>query len=328
MEELKESTIFITGGTGLIGSNIVKAILKMNKDKQAHNKIVLLVKDIKKAKKLFENLNDIEYIEGNILEYSPSKIKIDYIIHGASPTKSKYFINNPVETMDVAILGSKNILEQARISKVKSMVYLSSMEAYGTLKNNDTTEEQLGYIDISCVRSSYSEGKRVCELYCKSYCEEYELPIKIARLAQTFGGEISLDETRVYKYFCDCIINHEDIILKSNGKTKVNFCNINDCVNAIFKILLCGNNGETYNVVADKTNMTIYDIAKWLTDEYGEEKQKIVIDVPKEANEFAPENEMILSNNKLKALGWKPQHTLKETYAELLAYLRKEYEKK
>ena len=150
-----------------------------------------------KAIRMFGDDKKIKYIEGTVETYQPKTMKIDYIIHGASPTKSKYFIEKPVETMDSAIIGTKNILEQARISNIKSMIYLSSMEMYGTMNKLNVSEENIGYIDPLNVRSSYSEGKRTCELYCFSYWSEYNIPIKIARIAQTFGAGISKYENRV-----------------------------------------------------------------------------------------------------------------------------------
>ena len=101
---LKNKYIFITGSTGLICSMIVKALINIDCN------LILLVRDIKKAKEMFGNANKIQYIEGNVETYKPFYMKIDYVIHGASPTKSAFFVRNPVETLDVSILGTRNIL--------------------------------------------------------------------------------------------------------------------------------------------------------------------------------------------------------------------------
>ena len=78
------------------------------------------------------------------------------------------------------------------------MIYLSSMEMYGTMKDENVTEDKIGKIEILNTRSSYSEGKRIAELYCYSYFSEYNVPVKMCRLAQTFGPGISKNETRVF----------------------------------------------------------------------------------------------------------------------------------
>lgn len=325
-KNLKNKVMFVTGSTGLIGSILVKAIVLKNKQENLNIKLILLVRNKEKAEEIFGTNKNIEYIISDIEKYEPKNINIDYIIHAASSTKSKYFINNPVQTLDTAILGTRNILEQARISKVESIIYLSSMEMYGTLNSENVTEDLLGYINPLNVRSSYSEGKRICELYCYSYYKEYNVPIKIGRLAQTFGAGISKNENRVYKVFADAILNNEDIVLKSLGTTIINYTYTTDTILGILYILLNGKSGEAYNIVGEKTNMTILDSAKWLAKQFTNDASKVKVDIPKQNAGFAPDNNMILSNEKIKKLGWKSKYDLKEGYTRLLEYLKEERE--
>ena len=86
--------------------------------------------------------------------------------------------------------------------------------------------------------------------------------------------------------------------------------------------MLNGKNGEAYNLVSEKTDMTIFDSAKWLAEKYGENKVNVIIEKANENNGFAPDNKMILSNEKLKELGWKPKYNLKQGYERLLNYMR------
>ena len=325
--KLKNKRILITGATGLICSIIVKTLSRKNDIDNFNINMYLLVRDIKKAKKIFENKEYIHYIETNIEEFNIEELNVDYIIHGASPTKSKYFIEKPVETLNTILNGTKNILQVAKQSKIESMIYLSSMEMYGTIDDNNVTEDMLGYINPLDTRSSYSEGKRTSELYCFSYYKEYNIPVKIARIAQTFGAGISSDESRVYKMFADAVLDKKDIILKSNGSTIINYNYTTDAVIGIIYILLNGKSGEAYNLVGEKTNMTILDSAKWLAKEFGNNKIDVKIQIPEEQSGFAPNNKMILSNQKLKELGWKSQYNIKQGYERLLKYLEEERKK-
>lgn len=323
-ERLNNKTIFITGATGLIGSIIVKAILLKNEIDNANIKMILLVRDIEEAQLKFGNNEKIKYIASSIEKYMPKDLNIDYIIHGASPTKSKFFIEKPVETNDIAIIGTKNILEQAKLSKVKSMVYLSSMEMYGVMDSENVTEDMQGYIDPLNERSSYSQGKRTCELYNYCYFKEYNVPTKIARIAQTFGAGISENENRVYKIFADSILDKKEIVLKSDGSTIINFSYTTDTVIGLFCILLNGNAGEAYNIVSEKTKMTILDSANWLAQTYGEGKVNVRIEIPDSNTGLAPNNKMVLSNEKLKKIGWYPKYDIKEGYNRLLMYMKEE----
>ena len=320
--KIDNHSFFITGATGLIGSLIVKSFIWRNANNNANIKMLLLVRDKKSAIDMLGSGNNIEYIESSIenLNYN---INADYIIHGASPTKSKFFTQNPVETLDISILGTKNVLEIAKNNSVKSMVYLSSMEMYGTMKDENVTEDKIGKIDILNTRSSYSEGKRIAELYCYSYFSEYNVPVKMCRIAQTFGPGISKNETRVFKYFADCIINKKDIILKSTGETIINYSYTTDTILGILCILINGKNGESYNIVGEKTNMTILESAEWLLKEFENKNNRIICEC-NQKNDFAPDNKMILSNQKIKTLGWKSKISLKEGYKRLIKYIKEE----
>ena len=324
--KIDNHTFIITGGTGLIGSIIVKAFCLRNELYNSNIQMYLPVLNEERAKEMFGKSNYLHYIKTSIEEFD-TEIKSDYIIHGASPTKSKFFIENPVETINTIVLGTKNILELAKKTQIKSMIVLSSMEVYGKLQSNKTTEEQLGYIDILNARSSYSEGKRMAELYSYSYFKEYNVPVKIARIAQTFGAGISPNENRVYKTFLDSILKGEDITIKSTGKTKINYSYTTDTVLALLYILIKGTSGEAYNVVGPETNMTILDSAEWLINNFGNKGTKVVVEIPVENQGFAPENEMILSNEKLLKLGWKPKYDLKQGYIRLLEYMKEEAKK-
>lgn len=315
--------IFITGGTGLIGSTIIKVLSKVRETLNLDFKLILLVRNIDKAKKLFNDSSFIEYVIGD-LENFKYEYHIDYVIHAASPTKSKFFVTYPIETLNSAIYGTKNILELASKNNISSMVYLSSMEAYGLMNDDYVSENKLGYINLQDARSCYPEGKRVSEFLCSLYAYQKEVPVKIARLAMTFGAGIAKEENRVYKQFADSVIQKKDIVLKSSGLTQINFVYLADAVEAIFIILLNGNNNEVYNVVSDPTNMTIKESAEWLIKKYAP-NCNVVFDDLTANHGLAPDNNMILINEKLKSLGWFPKIDIKNGYDRLIQYLKETF---
>ena len=133
--KLKDKTVFITGTTGLIGQNLVNSLLYANIKKNLNIKIIGLVRDLNKAKSLFSaQLRDakgLEFVEGDVRSFSYPNSSIDYIIHGASITASKQMLDNPNEVISINIDGTNNLINLAREKKVKSFLYLSSMEVYG-----------------------------------------------------------------------------------------------------------------------------------------------------------------------------------------------------
>ena len=322
-KNIRQSSVLITGGTGHIGSITAKAFISANYSFGLDNKITILVRDFNKAQNIFEGFKDINFIAGDITENFSSG-HFDYIIHTASPTASKCFMTNPVEVMDSNYTGTKNILELAKNSCSKSVVCLSSMEVFGVVGQSDKrlTEKELGYIDITNIRSCYSESKRALELLCKCYFEEYKIPVKIARLAQTFGAGVLSSESRVFAQFARRAVNGEDIVLHTAGCSVGNYCYTRDAIKAIITILTDGQNGEAYTVVNEKSTMTIKEMAKLVADNFSGGKSEIVFDIP-EGNKYgyAPDTKMRLSSQKLKELGWEPEVDIIEMYSRMIPYL-------
>lgn len=310
MNNFKNSKILITGATGLIGSALVKTILR-----EENVKVVALVRNAEKAERVFTDCKseNLEIMVSDICDLKPENIGVDYIIHAASQTSSKAFVNTPVETINTAIKGTSNILEFARVNEVKSLVYLSSMEVYGA----PTTDEKISEsyptnLDTMSVRSSYPESKRMCENLCTSYFSEYGVPVKVVRLTQTFGEGVDYNDGRVFAEFARCAIENKDIVLKTKGETKKNYLYVYDAVSAIITVLFNGENGNAYNAANEETYCSIYEMAQMVAEKCGNKSIKVVIEEKDDILKFgyAPTLKMNLSTEKLKNLGWKPKKDL------------------
>ena len=329
LDELKNRTILVTGATGLIGSQIVKALLCCNRIKKANIKVLALVRNEQKVKDAYGelvNADNLKFVYGDITEKQNIEDDIDYIIHGASVTASKFFVDHPVETIQISHRGIENMLELAKEKKVKGMVYMSSMEAFGiTDPTLDRVEEKdLGYIDIHNVRSCYSEGKRMCECMCACYASEYGVPVKIARLAQTFGAGILYSENRVFAQFAKSAMNKTDIVLHTAGKSVGNYTYTRDAVMAMLILLVKGNSGEAYTIANEESNITIGNMAKMVANEIANGEINVVFDIPEDAKTYgyAPDVKMKLSSKKMQALGWKPEIGLKDSYLRMMESMK------
>lgn len=317
----KNNKILITGSTGLIGSILAKSFLFANKKYSLNNKIFGLARNIEKAKIIFnEYLNDnlFEIVE-NEIEF-PIEIKndIDYIFHTACVTTSKEMITKPVELIKASVIGTLNILNFAKEHNTKSVIYLSSMEVYGVVEKNDKklTENELGKLDLTSVRSCYPESKRMNENLCKCYSEEYGVNVCIARLTQTFGAGASINDNRIFAYIAKCVINGEDIVLKSSGKSTHDYCYTTDAISAILLLAKKGVAGETYNIANEKTNASILNMAKLVANNFN---KNIKIKVEKTDNEMYSKDSIIkLNTTKMKKLGWKPKVNLIQMYDRLI----------
>lgn len=313
------SKFLVTGASGLIGSLCVKALANCE-----NIYIIGAARNPQKIESIFgDKKENVEFIYQDISEPLPEYIECDYIIHTANSTTSKYFMSNPVEVIESIYLGTKRILDYAVNHKVKGIVYLSSMEVFGRIDlHNRIGEKQIGYLDIQDIRSCYSEGKRMAELLCKSYAVEYNIPVKIARLAQTFGAGVMKNENRVFAQFARSAIRGENIILHTSGNSMGNYCYTTDVIRAIMLLLKKGENGDVYTVVNEETTRKIVDMAQMVANEFSGGKSRVVFDIP-EGNEYgyAPDTQMRLSAEKIKKIGWEPEISLKEMYRRMIPYL-------
>lgn len=330
---LKDASFFVTGATGLVGSLLVKTLLEAGKALGGTLKVYALARNEEKARSVLGKYADsdaLQLVIGDVRQEIELHEPVDYVIHTASVTTSKYMVSNPVDTLMTAVLGTENVLQLAKKHGVKGAVYLSSMEVYGQTKSeeNPVTEEKLGYVDVLKARSSYPEGKRACECLCAAYAMQYGLPVKIARLAQTFGAGVSRSEGRVFAQFAKSCLNGEDIVLHTTGRSMGNYCYTADVISALLILLCKGENGKAYNVVNENTAMQICQMAQLVSDTLTNGQTKIVFDIPEDALTYgyAPDVTMRLSGAAMRELGWNAKTDLPEMFIRMCESWREEEE--
>lgn len=321
--KLQNKTILITGSTGLIGSTIIKALLYVNEIRKLNLCILALVRSIEKAERLLgkEN-NTLRFILGSVEKLPKIGEPIDYIIHGASPTASLFFVNHPVETIQIATIGTMSLLQLAHEKKVDSFVYLSSMEVYGAPQEDTLIPESQGCtLDSMAVRSCYPIAKRLCENLCASYAQEYGVPAKVVRLAQTFGPGVERDDKRVFAEFARNAINKTNIVLQTAGTSKREYLYTADAVTAILTVLLHGKTGEAYNAGNPETYCSISEMAQLVAEQIAENQVSVCYEdsLNQSNTQFSPTHHFYLDVSKLKNIGWQPTRGLKEMYERMIA---------
>lgn len=323
-ELLQGKTILITGATGLIGSSLVKYLTSLHEGVDNPVQVIGLVRNLKKAETIFKGIQNIRFVVCDVLETISIEEPIDFIVHAASQTSSKSFINSPVETIKVAVQGTINMLEFARINKVSSFVYLSTMEVYGApITDEKINEAYHTNLDTMAVRSSYPESKRLCESICTAYYTEYGVPSKVVRLTQTFGPGVSYRDGRVFAEFARCVIEEKDIVLHTKGETKRNYLYSTDAAEAILTVMLHGESGQAYNAANEGTYCSIAQMAQMVADVCAKGKIKVRFELgdSKEYG-YAPVLKMNLDTSKIQSLGWKPEYGLEEMFLNLIEDLR------
>lgn len=313
---LINSKVLITGATGLIGSMMMKILHAADKKYSLGLRLIGQIRSKEKAKLIYGDIyEDLTFVRELNSSY-------DYIIHTVSPTTSKFFVNNPVETIHVSIGSTMEVLDLAKKCRT-SIVYLSSMEQYGIPYENGQvmTEDKIGVINHLNIRSSYSESKRLCECLCVSYALEYGVDAKIVRLAQTFGAGVPLTDNRMPMQFARAAVTGENIVLHTEGKSVSNFVYLTDAISGILTVLEKGEKGQAYNICNDKETRTVREIANLVASKVSNGKIQVQVDI-KENMGYAPDVAMYLDSSKLCSLGWKSEVSMTEAYRRLVEYLK------
>lgn len=319
-DDLQDSVFLITGTTGLIGSLLVHCLLALHKN--IH--IIAPVRNKNKAQNILGDSPYVTVIECDLLKFDYSSLgNVDYIIHCAAPTQSKFYTENAVETINTIYRVSDLLLKYAMQTGIRSFVFLSSLEVYGSELNNDiVVEDKQGYWNPLDIRSSYPLAKRVVENLCCAYSHEYKVPVKIARLTQTTGAGISTEDNRVIVQFTRLAAEGKDILLHTSGDSARPYCYTIDAITAILYILLKGENGEAYNVANEDTYISAKDLAEYVRDHFNSQIN-ILIKLDNYTS-YAPPSKLRLSAKKLCALGWRPLYDLQSIFDRLMKYLKEE----
>lgn len=328
----KGKTIFVTGATGLIGFNLISALTYAHLYKDIPMKILALVRNKEAAVIRFHEILEagapLEFFIGDLNHIPEIDAHVDYIVHGGSPTASKFFAEHPVETITENLTGALHLLDLAKKNQSESFLFLSSMEVYGGIHQHEKVDEHhASFIDTMVPRSSYPEVKRMVESLCASYVEEYHVHAKVIRLTQTFGAGVRKEDNRVFAQFARSAMNHEDIVMFTHGGTERMYLYTADAVTAILTVLLLGRDGEAYNAANDQAYCSIKEMAETVAhlplicDKFNGPVSVVVDESKNDAKMYPPELYMDLDISKLKGLGWKANYGLVDMFTRMIEML-------
>lgn len=329
-EQFDGKTVLISGATGMIPSYMVMTLLYLNKFRDNFTcKIIALIRSMEKAQRLFGELISepaLQLMKVDICNPILLECNIDYIIHAASPASPQFFTKCPVDTVRPNILGSFNLLQLAVEKKVKGFLLFSSGDVYGQIQEGTIIrEDSLGVVDQLNIRNSYAESKRMAEMLCKAYTEQYGVPAKMARISHTYGPTVNLEEDRrVFSEFVQNIIHNENIIMKSLGEAVRPFCYLTDATVALFKILLEGKMGEAYNMCNDKCSFSIRDLADILVSLFPERGLHVVCELRSADDDYKESlvsKPCMVDNSKLRDLGWVPRVDIRDGFRRMVLAL-------
>ena len=327
-DSLKNSRIFITGATGLIGSFIADMLMWANIKLGFNISLCLMGRSEDRLKKRFPTeLYKItpDFYVGDIMNPIRLTGDYDYVIHCAGNAYPAAFVNRPSETIKAAVTGMENVIRLCECNKKGRMVLISSGEVYGNGNSTAMKENDYGYIDITSSRASYPEGKRISEVLLASYIYEGKIDGTIARLCHTYGPCYSQGDNRAGTEFLMLAAKGKDIVMKSKGSQLRSYCYIADCASGIMTALLKGNSGEAYNVANKDSVVSIAQLANTVASAAG---TNVIFKLPdNEEKKYAtPVDMAVLDETKLKNIGYRPVYDIETGVRHSIDIIRGCYE--
>jgi UDP-glucuronate decarboxylase len=315
VERFRNKTVLITGAAGFLPAYLVEFFMSL--DPEFNTRVIALVRTMDKAKVRFSHwLNDsrLSLKEHDVSLPYFSIEKINFIVHAASQASPKYYGIDPVGTLMPNVVGTINQLNLAREHSVESLLFFSSGEVYGEVKEEyiPIKEDTFGNLDPVTVRACYGESKRMGENICVSYYAQYGVNAKIVRPFHTYGPGMSLNDGRVFADFVANVVHKKDIILKSDGSAIRAFCYLADATLGFLTILVQGENGQAYNIGNPNEEYSILELANLIAGIYPAFDIKVIkqpLDLSDNKYLKSPIKRNSPNIEKVMNLGWEPEVT-------------------
>ncbi len=305
--------ILITGGAGFIGSHLCKRLVQ---DK--NNYVIALDNlysgDINNIKELL-NYNNFEFKNWDII--NPIDIEVDQIYNTACPASPPHYQKDPIFTTKTCIIGTLNLLELAKKYNA-SFLQFSTSEVYGDPSIHPQIENYWGNVNPNGIRSCYDEGKRCAETLCCDFYRQYNLPIKIIRIFNTYGEFMSPYDGRVIVNFINQALKNEDLTVYGNGNQTRSFCYIDDLIDGIILAMNSNDNCGFPINLGNPSEFTILELANLVIKLTNSKSKIIFLPLPQD-DPTQRRPDIALAKN---ILNWKPNISLEQGLTNTIRYFQ------
>ena len=248
--------ILVTGGIGFIGSHLSRKLVELGHEVVAVDNSY--TGNIKNVMDLMDT-GKFELFSHDIC--LPLFTEVDAIFNLACPASPVHYQKNPVQTTKTNVLGSINMLELAKQLNFP-ILQASTSEIYGDPTESPQKESYLGNVNPIGIRACYDEGKRVAETLFFDYMRQHSLKIKIARIFNTYGPNMQLNDGRVVSNFIVQALNDDDITIYGNGTQTRSFCYVSDLVEGLVALMFSENEVTGPINLGNPSENTIFQLAE------------------------------------------------------------------
>jgi dTDP-glucose 4,6-dehydratase len=256
-----------------------------------------------------------EFVKYDVTEYLYVEGKLDTILHFASLASPKDYLDYPIQTLKVGSLGTHKALGLAKEKNARFLL-ASTSEVYGDPKEHPQSESYPGNVDPVVPRGVYDEAKRFAEAITMAYHRTHGLETRIARIFNTYGPRMRLDDGRALPNFMVQALKGEDITIYGEGHQTRSFCYVDDLIHGI-KRLLDSDEAEPVNL-GNPEEISILDFAKEILQLTGSRSQIVFHPLPQND----PKVRQPDITKAKRVLGWEPEVSRQEGLKRTLQYFK------
>ncbi|MGR3636561.1 MAG: NAD-dependent epimerase/dehydratase family protein [Shimia sp.] len=249
------STVVVAGGAGFIGGHLVRQLVAQG----AH---VTVIDNLHTGTtRHFEGLSkaQVTFVEADICE--PRPLACDLVINLACPASPLHYQAQPLKTWRTSVLGTMH-LAQAALDSGARFLQASTSEVYGDPEVHPQTEDYVGNVSFTGPRACYDEGKRAAETYLLDMLRETEMDVRIARIFNTFGPGMALNDGRAVSNFVLQALSDEPITIMGSGDQTRSFCYVSDTVRGLLKLALTEDLSGAIVNIGNPDERSISEIAR------------------------------------------------------------------
>lgn len=310
VDKITNKRVLVTGGAGFLGSHLCEMLLK-NGDS------VICIDNLYTGSRSniakFIDDSKFKFIEHDVC--LPLSIEVDEIYNLACPASPVHYQADPVKTTKTSVYGAINMLELAKKTKTK-ILQSSTSEVYGNPNVHPQTESYWGNVNPNGIRSCYDEGKRCAESLFFDYMRSYGVRIKVARIFNTYGPRMNINDGRVVSNFIVQALKNEDMTVYGDGTQTRSFCYVDDLVSGLISLMNSRDDFTGPVNLGNPHEFTVVELAEKIKGMTGSRSKIIFKPIPQDDPELRRPDITVAMDS----LKWSPAVDLEEGLVKTVAY--------
>lgn len=310
MSSNNSKTVLITGAAGFLGSHLCDRFIAEGFRVVGMDN--LITGDLKNIEHLFD-LKQFTFYNHDVSSFVYVPGRVDYILHFASPASPIDYLKIPIQTLKVGSLGTHNLLGLAKEKKARILI-ASTSEVYGDPLVHPQKETYYGNVNTIGPRGVYDEAKRFQESITMAYHRFHGLETRIARIFNTYGPRMRLNDGRVIPAFMGQALRGEDLTVFGDGSQTRSFCYVDDQIEGIYRLLM-SDYTDPVNI-GNPHEISILDFAKEIVRLTGSDQKIVFKPLPKD-DPMQRQPDITVAKE---VLGWSPKVARSEGMQKTYAY--------